>query len=185
MSDSALLVLDMQNDLVTGQHAGDMRMENTITAIADLIAWARSREIPIVYSEVCYRPDYVDAHPDSPSRTRYTMVQGTPGSKTIDRLAPGPKDYVIMKRRTGAFHGTDLELVLNGLGARTLLFTGTSTGRAVESTVRAAHDRDFRCIVVSDACYARSEELHQAALLCMGDWFAQIKSAAEVKAELA
>jgi nicotinamidase-related amidase len=45
---------------------------------------------------------------------------------------------------------TDLELVLRKLATATLLVTGMSTARAVESTVREAHNRDFDCTVSGD-----------------------------------
>jgi len=179
---AALLVLDMQNDGVKVTHAGDERTARVVQTIAGLIDWARRKEIPIVYSRVCYRDSYVDAHPHSPARQRHNLKEDDPGSQVIDELRPRAGDFVVVKRRTGAFYGTDLEIILRGLGARSLLFTGTSTGRAVESTVREAHSRDFENVVVSDACYARNEELHQAALPSMGDWFAEIKSAEEAQA---
>jgi nicotinamidase-related amidase len=132
MPKSALLVLDMQPDIAAFHQGG---IEPVVATIKDLIAWARTQSIPIIYSRVAFRP-----------------------------------------------YQTDLELVLRSLGSQTLIYTGMSTARVVESTVREAHNRDFQNIVVSDATTATSAELHEAALRSMGDWFAQIKTAAEVKA---
>ncbi len=86
-----------------------------------------------------------------------------------------------MKRRTGAFYMTDLELVLRGMGVTTLIVTGMSTARAVESTVREAHNRDYGCVVVSDACLADTPQLHEHALESMGDWFATIVTTAQAR----
>ncbi len=76
---------------------------------------------------------------------------------------------------------TDLEPALRKLGATTLIVSGMSTARAGESTVREAHNRDFTCVVVSDACLADTPELQAHALESISDRFAQIASVAQVR----
>lgn len=44
------------------------------------------------------------------------------------------------------------------------MLLGVSTTWAVESTAREAHDRDYRVVVVEDACAARDEEQHVVAI---------------------
>jgi biuret amidohydrolase len=181
MPKSALLVLDMQPDIAAFHQGG---IEPVVATIKDLIAWARTQSIPIIYSRVAFRPSYVDAFPGAAQmlKPRNMLREDLPGSGIIPELAPQADDIVITKRRVGVFYQTDFELILRSLGSQTLIYTGMSTARVVESTVREAHNRDFQNIVVSDATTATSDELHQAALRSMGDWFAKIKTAAEVKA---
>src|SRR4051812_17060125 len=69
---------------------------------------------------------------------------GTPRSSTSS--APQPADAVLYKHRFSGFYGTELDAVLRGLGVRTLVFTGCTTSVCVESTLRDAFFRDYRCV---------------------------------------
>ena len=179
----ALLVIDVQNDILD-LYGRTPWMEQVVGNIAHLIAGARAGDVPIVYVRVAFRPSFVDVMPGKPMIQERDMLRETArGASMIDELQPQPLDIVITKRRTGAFYMTDLELVLRKLGVATLLVTGMSTARAVESTVREAHNRDFNCVVVSDACLADTPKLHENALESMGDWFASIATTAQVREE--
>ena len=68
------------------------------------------------------------------------------------RVAPKPGDKVVRKTRVGAFARTDLDGWLRGLSIDTVILTGISTSGVVLSTVCDAADRDYRVVVVSDAC---------------------------------
>lgn len=177
----ALLVLDVQNDIVDA-YGRTPWMETVIGNIAGLISSARVRKSPVVYVRVAFRPSYVDLMPHRPQiKTNGRLNETKRGADVIDDLRPQPLDAIVTKRRTGAFYMTDLELLLRRLGAETLIVTGMSTARAVESTVREAHNRDFKCVVISDGCLADSQKLHDNALESMGDWFAEIATADHVR----
>lgn len=179
----ALLVVDMQNEIVKGRLAKPENVERyagVAQTIGDLLNSARSRRIPIVYTRVCFRPSYVDAHPHSPAIRVQALKTGEWSAEIVDELKPAPEDVIVDKRRSGAFYGTDLEIVLRNLEVRTLIVTGLATNRAVESTVREAHSRDLECVVVSDATAAGSEELHLNALRSIADWFGKVMSASEI-----
>jgi nicotinamidase-related amidase len=68
---------------------------------------------------------------------------------------------VVTKRRVSAFTGSDLEVLLRGLGAGTLVLTGIATSGVVLSTLRQAADLDYRLIVLEDACLDADPEVHQ------------------------
>jgi len=182
---SVLLILDMQNDIVRGgRRAGappDSRLASMIDQTRHLCEHFRAAARPIVYTRVCYRDSYIDAHADAPARKRGSLQEHAPGSAIIDELAPRPDDIVVVKRRVGAFYGTDLEIVLRAAKCSLLVVAGISTPRAVESTVREAHSRDFACAVASDATYADSPELQETCLRIMSDaGFATVRSTAEI-----
>ena len=86
------------------------------------------------------------------------MIEGTKGADFIDEIRPEPGDYVIEKRGSNAFHGTDLELLLRTRGIDTLLVGGVITSGCVENTVRGARDLGFHTIVLSDCCADMMEE---------------------------
>ncbi len=65
------------------------------------------------------------------------------------------------KRRVSAFTGSDLEVLLRGLGAGTLVLAGIATSGVVLSTLRQAADMDYRLIVLEDACLDADPEVHR------------------------
>lgn len=165
--DAALLILDMQNDIIGRHrdgHGGAIDVGDLISRIRELREGFRRAGLPVIYTRVAYRPSYADAHLTAPARARSTLRAGQPGSAVIDELAPADDDYVVIKRRIGAFYQTDLELLIRGLGKTAMVVAGTSLPRAVESTVREAHSRDIHSIVVSDASYAATREEHEHCL---------------------
>ena len=92
------------------------------------------------------------------------LVRGEPGHDIIPELYPTPGEPVIDKPGKGAFYQTDLELMLKNREIDTLLVCGVTTEVCVNTTVREANDRGFRCIVLSDCCASYFPEFHAAGL---------------------
>ena len=62
-------------------------------------------------------------------------VEGNPNTEiAAEQLGFVPGDYLIQKRRYSAFFGTDLEILLRGLKADTLLLCGGLTDVCVHYT---------------------------------------------------
>ncbi len=128
----------------------------------------------------------MDEQPVAPHiRERNVLQEGSRGAEIIDELKPGPDDMVIIKHRASVFYATELEVLVRALGVKTLLLSGFSTARAVESAARDAHNRDIHCIVASDCCWARTPELHENSLKSIADWFGQVMTAEEIKKQFA
>jgi nicotinamidase-related amidase len=68
---------------------------------------------------------------------------------------------VVRKTRVGAFTTTDLDDRLRAAGISNLVLAGLSTSGVVLSTVREAMDRDYRIVVLSDACADRDLDTHR------------------------
>ena len=82
-------------------------------------------------------------HPDprrAGPRHHPGALSGSPASPSIDK--PGK----------GAFYATDLDAMLRKPGIETLLVCGVTTEVCVNTTVREANDRGYRCIVLADCC---------------------------------
>ena len=76
-------------------------------------------------------------------------------------------DYIVPKRRYSAFFGTDLEILLRGLKAETLILVGGLTDVCVHYTFVDAHQSDYFCRVIEDCVGGSSEDAHEAALKAM------------------
>lgn len=175
---TALLVIDMQNDLIRDEGRYASRGEDAslvqaaIAPVGRILEAARSAGVLVVYTQ---NTTLADGHSDSPawiyfkSHSRpelagqYTM-EGTWGHEIIDELAPVPSDIVVRKHRSDAFVATDLDLVLRSHGIRTVVTVGIVTNGCVESTVRHAAFLDYYSVAVEDACASTSQRLHEAAL---------------------
>jgi biuret amidohydrolase len=178
----ALLVIDMQHDFldegVPLEAAGG---RDIIPAVASTMAAARQAEVPVIFTQEAHRLGRVDSGreadpgmgkdyypgPTGDEPLPEHCVEGTRGIEIVEELAPGPGDHRVSKRRYNCFLGTDLELLLKGLRAETLLVTGVDTDVCVLWTVGEAFQLDYHVRVLEDCVAGTSREAHEAALLIM------------------
>lgn len=184
---AVLLVMDIQRSVVE-RIAGD---PGYLQRLQQAVAAARAAQIPVIYVRVAFRP----GHPEI-SRSNKTFSAIAASSRLDDdgeatqihpAVTPRPGDPVVTKRRVSAFTGSDLEVLLRGLGADTLVLTGIATSGVVLSTLRQAADMDYGLVVLSDACLDADPEVHrvltekvfprQAEVITVEQWAAQIAGA--------
>jgi nicotinamidase-related amidase len=184
MDATVLLVMDVQRGIVERFGDQDGHLDGYLDRVSEAIAAARSSDVRVVYVTVGFRP----GHPEISSRNRTfsaaagagSFVAGDPGTEIHPAVAPGPRDLRVTKRRVSAFAGSDLEVLLRGLDAGTLVLTGIATSGVVLSTLRQAADLDYRLVVLADACLDADPEVHrvltekvfprQADVLTVAEW---------------
>ena len=88
------------------------------------------------------------------------------GHSLVDELQPA--DLTIEKVAYSAFYMTRLEWVLRKAGIDTLIVCGIVTNGGVASTLRDAHVRDFRTMLLTDGCAAFSRDTHDRAIGDLG-----------------
>jgi nicotinamidase-related amidase len=96
--------------------------------------------------------------------TRVHPPVGDPSWQIDPALEPRSGEIVVNKLSAGTFATTDLASQLRSLGIDRVVVTGVVTDVCVSTTAREAADRNFKVVVVSDACTTFSEKLHQANL---------------------
>jgi nicotinamidase-related amidase len=101
-----------------------------------------------------------------------------------DSVAPQPGELVVQKSTSGPVNSTKLDYTLHRLGIDTVVVTGLVTDVCVAQTAREFGDRDFRSLVVEDACATLDETHHCAALETIALTFGRVLSSAEVVALL-
>ncbi|MBK1659591.1 cysteine hydrolase family protein [Paracraurococcus ruber] len=179
---TALVVIDMQRDFLEpggfGASLGNdvSRLGAAVPACAAALAIARRAHLTIVHTREGHRPDLSDCPPakwergppgmriGDPGPMGRILIRGEPGHDIVPDLAPLPGEVVLDKPGKGAFCQTDLELILRNRGIATLLVCGVTTEVCVNTTVREANDRGFRCVVLGDACASYIPEFHAAGL---------------------
>ena len=97
-------------------------------------------------------------------------------SQIIDDLAPINDEIVVTKTTDSALTGTNLRLILNNLGIKTVVCAGIFTDQCVASTVRSLSDESFNVVVLEDACAAGTMELHNAELTIINNIYAKVCS---------
>ncbi|MFC0469188.1 cysteine hydrolase [Halalkalibacter kiskunsagensis] len=170
----ALLVIDMQNDFVADGGAFDQagfdvaRYQALEPVIYEMIDNARQSKIPVVFitmehneendGEAAWKQRRVARnHPNS-------CRAGTWGVQPYGRLIPQENEKRFQKHRYSAFVNDNLEIYLNELQIETLVLTGINTNVCVESTARAAHEKDFHVVLVEGATTCAYEDVYQASI---------------------
>jgi len=161
----ALLVVDMLNDFVLPDAPLEVpAARDAVPAIRARIDRAREAGIPVVY--VC------DAHdPDDPEFAAWPphAVEGTSGAEVVPEIAPAPGEHVVKKKTLLGFYGTDLEVVLDRLGADTLTITGCVTNICVLYIATEASVRGYRVRIPRDSVAALDPVMHEFGLRQMAE----------------
>lgn len=159
---TALLLLDFQNGI-----AGRPGLGDATEAAARALESARSRGIAPIFVRVAFRPGYPEVGASNlafgarAADAGDAMTVDSPATQIVERLAPQGNEPVVVKKRVSAFAGSDLEVLLRGLGADELVLAGIATSGVVLSTLRQAADLDYRLTVLADACADADPEVHQ------------------------
>jgi nicotinamidase-related amidase len=182
ISRSALVIIDMQRDFLEpggfGAALGNdvSLLKAAVEPIGNVLKAARETGMLVIHTREGHRPDLADAPPlkvdrgdpntriGAPGPMGRILVRGEPGHDIIPELYPVAGEPVIDKPGKGAFYQTDLELMLKNRGIETLLVCGVTTEVCVNTTIREANDRGFRCIALSDGCASYFPDFHAAGL---------------------
>ncbi len=188
---TALVVVDMQNSYC--RDGGRMaklgfpweRLQAAEPGCIKMVAAARKAGIPVIYTQYVYQEDFKDGgfivDEIMPGLKDVGLCAlGTWDAEILETLKPEPNDAVIQKNRPSAFYATQLESMLAAMKIRNLVFCGVTTNMCVETTVRDACQRDFRCFVVSDAVGEVEDDRSEVALMTMGFFFARVMTTGEV-----
>jgi len=90
------------------------------------------------------------------------FLPGSWGQDLVEELKPA--DMMVEKVEFSAFYMSRLEWVLKKADIENLVFTGIVTNGGVASTLRDAHVRDFKTILLSDGCAAFGADVHVTAV---------------------
>jgi len=160
----ALLVIDMINAFdFEGAEAMRPRALAAARAIAGLKARARHAGVPTVYVNDNFGRWRSDFHQILEHCLR------SPGREVSEMLRPEDDDYFVLKPKHSGFQFTTLDVLLEHLGAETLILTGVAANFCVLFTAHDAYMRDYRLVVPRDCVASLKEEDDRYALRHMAD----------------
>lgn len=179
---TALVIIDMQRDFLEPGGFGET-LGNDVSLLKAAVApckavldAARAAGVLVIHTREGHASDMHDAPPakvergapskriGDPGPMGRILIQGEAGHDIIDELYPIAGEPVVDKPGKGAFYATNLGLILANRSIENLLVAGVTTEVCVNTTVREANDRGFRCIVLSDCCASYFPDFHEAGL---------------------
>jgi len=175
-NECAIIVVDMQHDYCSPGYYIDQagynvkRLREPVERVQRVLSVARRGGLHVIYTRhgdmrdsgepsITNRESKVTAPPYPRS-----AAQGEPGWEIVPELAPNARDYVIEKSTTSAFVSGELDRVLRSKGIRHLALCGNTIDICVHSTLRAADDLDYECVLLADCCGALNDGLHTWAI---------------------
>ena len=183
MADTALLLIDLQNDYFPGGKMELVGSEQAGQAAARLLACFREEGLPVVHIQ------HLSVRPGATF-----FLPGTPGAEIHAGVRPLPGEAVIQKNFPNSFRGTNLLEHLQGLGTRRLVVAGMQTHMCLDAGVRAATDFGFTCLVAGDACATRdlkfgerlvpAADVHAAFLAALNGSYGRVASGDEIVREM-
>jgi nicotinamidase-related amidase len=166
-------------------------MRPVLDAWVRMIAAARAAGVPVIYTTPVSRADGADvvmlptdlsAETGVPPLTN--GIEGTAGAGFPDAIAPRAEDYVFLKRRPSAFHGTGVAELLHMLRRDVIIIGGGATNRGVETSVREAFNMDIASVVVRECCWGGDAAAHAYSLDKAMKMYARIRRLDQVAAML-
>jgi nicotinamidase-related amidase len=141
---TALLLIDIQNDYFPGGKMEVVGASAASLVAAQLLGHFRANGRPVVHVQ------HLSVRPGAGF-----LVPGTSGAAIHMSVAPLAGEPLILKNYPDSFQATGLEECLSGLAIEQLVIAGMMTHMCIDTTVRAAFARGYKCCVAQDACATR------------------------------
>ena len=191
---TSIVNIDPQNDFLhdDGWYAQKnidiSHMQRVIEPIKRLIAEARKKNIPIIWTRHGTK-SLEDGGPFMQTREFLRdggLRQNTWGYEVLAELEPDNElDWFVEKTRLSAFYNTSLEVILRGLKTETVILTGVLTNQCVGATTKDAIFRDFKPVVIEECTGTTMPHLHDPIIECIRNGWGQVNGIDETLSEIA
>ena len=197
-SKTALLIIDMQNTFVEGSPVSAPEGPQVLERLNHLAGVCHEVGIQVIYTAHMVRPDHNNIGilgQVLPPVQGGLIDDGSASGRLHAGVQVREGDIVLKKPRYGAFHGTDLELMLRQKGIDTLIIGGIATNVCCETTAREAMVRDFKVLFLSDGTATfglpdmgfgpvTAQEVQRVTCSMLGFFFGQVLSVDQVLQKL-
>lgn len=181
---TALLLIDIQNDYFPDGALPVVGATEAAAQAADLLASFRHLSLPVIHIQHIAQREGATF-----------FLPGTPGAEIHPSVAPKTGETVLVKHFPNSFRETPLLAHLRAAGISRLFIAGMMTHMCIDTTVRAATDLGFTCLLAEDACATRdlsfagtevpAAQVQAAYLAALNGLFASIRPTRALCAELA
>lgn len=186
---TALINIDLQRCFVDPSPVAAPGGPVILERVNRLAAACRAAGILVIHTALVFRPDgsNMGIVAETSEVTRDGILnKGAESAALHPDLVVAENDILLDKPRMGAFHGTDLELILRGRGIDTIIISGITTNICCDTTAREAMARDLHVFFLSDGTAAppmgdlSPVEVQKATLATLGHLFAQVLTVDEM-----
>jgi nicotinamidase-related amidase len=160
----ALMLVDVINDLDFPDNGPLLKAAPALgERLAKLKARCAELGIPAIYvndNRNRWRSDF-------PAVLDHCLEASSLGRTLVEKIVPGPRDYIVLKPKHSPFYNTPLDTVLAHLHAKTIILAGLTTNACILSAAGEIYIRDLNLFVPSDCVAALDPALHRKALAVM------------------
>ena len=179
----ALVLVDIQKDYFPNGRMELVGAAEAGKAAKKLLDHFREKNLPVVHIQ------HISTRPGATF-----FLPGTEGINFHESIAPLSDELVIKKNFPNSFRATPLQEQLTSRGIKALVICGMMSHMCIDTTVRAAFDKEYQCMVAHDACATRTlvfhgveipaNYVHGAYMAALGAVFAKVLSEEEIIATL-
>jgi ureidoacrylate peracid hydrolase len=186
---TALINVDMQRCFVEGSPLAAPNGLALVGRINALTTNCRTAGVLVVHTRSWMRSNRSNLGVMGERVPRFIVdlyTEGAESAQLHDALEVDPTDIILNKPRYGAFHATDLELILRSHNIDTVIISGIATNICCETTAREAAQRDFHVIFLSDGTTTKemdgvpAADLQRATCASLSMVFARIATTDQV-----
>ena len=165
---TALILIGYQNDyfaangILRGVIEESDRTHGILDKTLKLVDALKDTPITMIETPIIFTEDYGElVNPVGILKTIADVKafqKGSAGAETVPEFAPYANRIMTVpgKRGLNAFSNTELEEVLREKKIEHVILCGAVTSICIDSTGRAAHERNYRVTVVSDGTASRT-----------------------------
>jgi maleamate amidohydrolase len=179
----AILVVDFSRGFTDPESTMGSELTREVEATNRLLAAAREREIPVIFTTIGFEPNLKDGSlwlEKAPGLGELII-----GSKWVEidpRLERRDEETVILKKGASAFFGTNLPSILVSQGVDTIVMCGATTSGCIRATAVDLLQYGYPTLVPRECVGDRAQAPHEANLVDIQAKYADVVSVEDVLA---
>jgi maleamate amidohydrolase len=173
----AVLVVDFSRGFTDPESTMGSELTREVEATNRLLAAAREREIPVIFTTIGFEPNLKDGSlwlEKAPGLGELII-----GSKWVEidpRLERRDEETVILKKGASAFFGTNLPSILVSHGVDTIVMCGATTSGCIRATAVDLLQYGYPTLVPRECVGDRAQAPHEANLVDIQAKYADVVS---------
>lgn len=188
---TALIIVDPQHDFISSQgfmaRLGlDMsRIQAAVPRLNNFIEQCRKAGVLVVWIKEIFAESKMLPNLKAiwGGVDDWIIKEGGPGIEWHKEMTqPKEGEPVVTKWNYDAFENTELDLLLQTNGIKTLLMTGFTSNVCVETTARHGFIKGYYIVAVSDCTDAPTKEEYESAMLNIRIYFGKVATSEEIAA---
>ncbi len=179
----AVLVVDFSRGFTDPESTMGSDLTREVEATNRLLAAAREREIPIIFTTIGFEPNLMDGSlwlEKAPGLGE--LIVGGKWVEIDPRLERREEETVILKKGASAFFGTNLPSILVSQGVDTVIMCGATTSGCIRATAIDLLQYGYPTLVPRECVGDRAQGPHDANLVDIQAKYADVVSVEEALA---